>query len=271
MREPVNLGYRIFRFRGAGEAPKFPVVLLRGLGRSSGFWLEFTEHLSAHFEVICLDLLGTGLSPSRWGRANIADFSADVIHTLKELGCKRFHLVGISLGGMVAMEVAHRSKDVERLAVLASSSRGGRGSRIRPDALLRLLWSLRKGTPSNRELAPYLVARRTLQQRPNLPEVWDGVWKQEGFKTLPVLRQLLAAARFDARPALQSLPCPALFMVSRDDALVPWKNTVQLWEWTKGCRLVVLEGFGHDFPTESPDEVIGHLSEFFLEQDGAHS
>ena len=82
MFEPVKLGYRIFRFQGAGPAPNFPVVLLRGLGRSSGFWLEFTEKLSAHYEVICLDLFGTGLSDSNWGRGSITQFANDVEYTL---------------------------------------------------------------------------------------------------------------------------------------------------------------------------------------------
>lgn len=146
MTEPVKLGYRIFRFRGAGVAPKFPVVLLRGLGRSSGFWLEFTEKLSEHHEVICLDLLGTGLSRSNLGRGRIAAFADDVIFTLNQLGHSKVNLVGISLGGMVALEVAARSDLVSRLAVLASSSKGGQGGRIKPAALIKLLWSLRKGT-----------------------------------------------------------------------------------------------------------------------------
>jgi 3-oxoadipate enol-lactonase len=269
MTEPVKLGYRIFRFRGAGVAPKFPVVLLRGLGRSSGFWLEFTEKLSEHHEVICLDLLGTGLSRSNLGRGRIAAFADDVIFTLNQLGHSKVNLVGISLGGMVALEVAARSDLVSRLAVLASSSQGGQGGRIKPAALIKLLWSLRKGTPSNAELAPYLVSQATLEKRPELPEVWDNLWRQEGFRTLPVLRQLLAAAFFDGRPALKRISAPTLFMVSRDDALVPWQNTVQLSEKSQDCRLVVLEGLGHDFPTEAPDEVISHLCEFLNEGSAA--
>ncbi|NBO37244.1 alpha/beta hydrolase [bacterium] len=263
MSTPVKLGYRIFRFQGAGEALNFPVVLLRGLGRSSGFWLEFSEKLSEHAEVICLDLLGTGLSRSRWGRGSIAAFADDVIHTLNELGYQKVFFVGISMGGMVALDVATRSQLVARLAVLASSSRGNESRRIRPRALAQLLWSLRKGTPSNKELAEFLVSSKTLSQRPELPSVWDQLWRQEGFSTLPVLRQLLAAAVFDGRPALKKLNVPTLFMVSKDDNLVPWRNTVQMWEKAKDCRLVVLEGYGHDFPTEAPDEVISHLVSHF--------
>ncbi|NBW82912.1 alpha/beta hydrolase [bacterium] len=263
MSEQVFLGYRIFRFRGAGESLKFPVVLLRGLGRSSGFWLEFAEKLSERAEVVCIDLLGTGLSASKWGRGSIAEFAADVGHTLETIGLKEFYLVGISLGGMVALELSSRSDAVVKLAVLASSSRGGSEKRIETAALIRLLWSLRSGTPSNAELAPFLVSQRTLEKRPELPEIWDDLWRREGFRTVPVLRQLLAAAFFDARPALAKINQPTLFMVSRADALVPWRNTLGLCEKSKGARLVVLEEYGHDFPTEAPDLVIGHLMEFF--------
>jgi 3-oxoadipate enol-lactonase len=240
-----------------------PVVLLRGLGRSSGFWLEFSDRLAEHAEVVCIDLLGTGLSESAWGRGTIQGFAKDVQHTLEKLGYTEVYLVGISLGGMVALEVAALSDVVRKIAVLASSSRGLGGQRIRPQALVRLLWALRKGVPDNAELAPYLVSRQTLAKRPELPEVWNSLWKSEGFRTWPVLRQLMAAAIFDARPALKKISVPLMFMVSKADGLVPWQNTFRLWEQNKGNgRLIVLDDFGHDFPTEAPELVVSHLLEF---------
>lgn len=262
MSEPIQLGYRIFRFRGEGVAPNFPVVLLRGLGRSSGFWLEFTDKLAHSREVVCLDLLGTGLSRSGLGRGRIRDFAADVIHTLKLFGFNKVDLVGISLGGMVAIEVASRSDVVNRLAVFGSSSAGNGQSRIYPNALLKLLWSLRKSTPSNAELAPFLVSPETLKSRPQLASEWDVLWRQEGFNKLPVVRQLLAAAVFRGKAAIAGLEIPILFMASKGDRLVPWQNTVKLWEQAKHGQLVLLENYGHDFPTEAPDEVIGHLMQF---------
>lgn len=267
MSAPVLLGYRIFRFRGAGVALKFPVVLLRGLGRSSGFWLEFSEKLSEYTDVICVDLLGTGRSPSQWGRGTIQGFAQDVAKTLETIGLKDYYFVGISLGGMVALELSASSTAMRRLAVLATSSRGFGERRINPPALMRLLWSLRKGTPANAELAPFLVSEETLKRRPDLTKIWDDLWRSEGFKTVPVLRQLLAAAVFDARPALAKAKVPIFFMVSKADALVPWRNTLRLWEKSHDCQLVVLENFGHDFPTEDPDLVVRHLVEFFSSTD----
>jgi pimeloyl-ACP methyl ester carboxylesterase len=212
--------------------------------------------------VVCIDLLGTGLSQSSWGRGTIQGFAKDVQATLEKLGYAKVYLVGISLGGMVALEVAASSDTVERLAVLATSSRGMGEQRIRPQALMRLMWSLRQGVPDNRELAPYLVSQQTLVHRPELPDVWNRLWKSEGFSTWPVLRQLLAAALFDARPALAKIKAPILFMVSKDDALVPWRNTLRLWERTRACQLKVLDDYGHDFPTEAPDLVVKELLEF---------
>lgn len=266
MSEPIRLGYRIFRFRGEGPAPKFPVVLLRGLGRSSGFWLEFTEKLAMEREVVCIDLLGTGLSRSSLGRSRIADFAQDVSHTLRLLGYTRVDLVGISLGGMVAIEVAADSGLVNRLAIFASSSLGHSQTRIFPKALMALLWSLRKKTPSNAELAPYLVSRSTLNMRPSLPNEWDELWRQEGFRLIPVLRQLFAAALFRGKASIAKMDIPILFMASKGDLLVPWQNTVKLWECAKFGQLVLLENYGHDFPTEAPDVVIEHLRAFLESQ-----
>lgn len=263
MSAPVLLGYRIFRFQGAGGSLNFPVVLLRGLGRSSGFWLEFSEKLSEHATVVCIDLLGTGLSRSDTGRGTIRAFADDVAATLEALGFKEFYLVGISLGGMVALELSSYFSAIRKVAVLASSSRGMGEGRIRPRALGSLLWSLRKGVPDNAELAPYLVSDSTLQSRPELPEIWNELWRREGFSSLPVIRQLLAAALFDARPSLEKIQQPILFMVSKADGLVPWKNTLRLSEKARDGHLVVLENFGHDFPTEDPELVIRHLLSFF--------
>jgi pimeloyl-ACP methyl ester carboxylesterase len=264
MLAPQVLGYRTFPFQGEGNPLQFPVVLVRGLGRSSGFWLEFIDALTPWAKVVTVDLYGTGLSPSKTGRGSIEALAADVVATLEHEGLQRCHLVGISLGGMVCVEAASRpSLGLASLSVLASSARFTKERRIAPRAVAELLYALRKPIPSNGEFARWLVSQETLKNRPELPAIWDDIWRREGFQKLAVIRQLLAAALFDGRAALDALSLPVCFVVSRDDGLVDWRNSLKLWERVEGSRLHVLSGPGHDFPTERPDETASLLVSFF--------
>lgn len=266
MLAPQVLGYRTFPFRGEGSPLQFPVVLVRGLGRSSGFWLEFIDALTPWANVVAVDLYGTGLSPSKTGRGSIEALAADLVATLEREGLQPCHLVGISLGGMVCVEAA--AKPASRLAslsVLASSARFTKERRISPCAALQLLYALRKPIPQNREFARWLVSAETLRKRPDLPAIWDDIWRKEGFQKIAVLRQLIAAALFDGRAAFDALALPVCFVVSRDDGLVDWRNSLKLWERVEGARLHVMSGAGHDFPTEDPEQTSEILVSFLRE------
>lgn len=270
---PQLLGYRSFEHSGVGKPLQYPVILLRGLGRSSGFWLEFTDTLSRHGKIVTIDLLGTGLSPSRFGRGSIEALARDVAHTLRERGLLPCHLLGISLGGMVALETAGNlgatlgnprslANNIASLAVLASSARCTGERRIHPRAVAILLRALRNRVPRNAEFAHFLVASQTLSARPELPLVWDEIWKREGFERVAVVRQLLAAALFDGAGTLSAIERPTLFMVSKDDGLVDWQNSPRLWERVPQAELRVLQGAGHDFPTDCPDDTARELVSF---------
>ena len=275
---PHTLGYRIFSSHGVGIPLRHPVILLRGLGRSSGFWLDFTEHLSQSAKVITLDLYGTGQSPSKWGHGTIPAFARDVVRTIREMNLLPCHLVGISLGGMVALESARQigeaqinpadlENNVATLSILASSARCTREERIGKKAAARLIYALRKKVPRNGEFADLLVSSATLKSRPELPELWDQIWKEEGFAKIAVVRQLLAAAVFDGSKQLASIARPTFFMVSKNDGLVNWRNTPRLWERVMQGTLCVIEGAGHDFPTEKPKETAAALLDFFRNQE----
>lgn len=265
--EPRVLGYRSSPYRGQRAKLKSPIILLRGLSRSSGFWLEFPEHLSQYGDVHMLDLLGTGRSPDALGRASIADFAADVLLTLERAAFLPCHLVGISMGGMVALQCAGgdpaAAEKFSSLAVLASSSRGFGLQRIALPALVRMLGSVRGGRPRHAAFAEYLVCAETLRARPELAACWDRLWEEEGFVPRAVVRQLWAAATFNARPLLGSLRMPTLFMASAQDRLVPAANTEKLWQLVPGAELRMLQGYGHDFPTDDPAGTAEELARFW--------
>ncbi len=286
MFRPQKLGYRISKriqseqnCREDTIALQKPVVLLRGLGRSSAFWLGFERALNRHADLILVDLLGTGSSPSRWGRYRVGDHAQDVIHTLEEDSLFPCHLGAISFGGMVALKIlallsqASRGRDPQESrkvcssAVLAASARCTGEKRIDPLAAAALLSTLPQSPPRNERFAHHLVSPAFLKRNPELPQIWNEIYEREGFSRGATIGQLVGAALFHGKNTLESIVQPVLFAASTDDGLVHWRNSVRLAERVRNGSLYIYSGLGHDFPTEIPQELSLRLATFFQKND----
>ncbi len=103
---------------GTGE----PLVLLHGLGASSQDWEHQVPEFSRHYQVITPDLRGFGRSAKPSGPYSIAQFSADMLALLDTLGVKHCHLLGLSMGGAVAFQMAlDRPARLTSLVIVNSS------------------------------------------------------------------------------------------------------------------------------------------------------
>ena len=112
MNDIIN-GIRInYEVQGEGE----PLLFIHGLGSSQLDWEEQVGKFREQFKVITLDLRGHGQSEKPRGKYTMALFAKDVIALMDHLGIEKTHLVGHSLGGMVAFEIA--TKKPERLLSL---------------------------------------------------------------------------------------------------------------------------------------------------------
>lgn len=271
------MSYKLLKFRFKHSKNinkmKHPIVLLRGLGRSMSFWLDFEEELSQYCDIIFIDLLGTGGSKDFWGRGNISHFALDVLFTLKMNRVYFFHLSGISLGGMVCIEIAKLIKKEEwkelhlsSICIMASSSGGMGNKRIYLTPLCLVLFSLLisilKGTPSHKLFSHYLISQNTLDSHKEIINKWDSIWKNENFSRVALIRQLLAAVFYRVNIICVKIKIPFLFIVSKHDKLVPWINTVSLWDKIPFSELRILENLGHDMTTDSPDSIAKILFNF---------
>jgi pimeloyl-ACP methyl ester carboxylesterase len=103
------------RRAGAGEA----VVLVHGYLGGSRQWAAEIDHLSTHFDVVAVDLAGYGEARDRVAPTDMAAHAHAVLATLGALGIDRFHLLGHSMGGMVAQQmVVEAPRRVDRLATV---------------------------------------------------------------------------------------------------------------------------------------------------------
>lgn len=236
---------------GAGP----PLLLIHGLGYARWGWEPVAEPLARSFDVILFDNRGIGESDAPPGPYTAAELAADAIQVLDEAAVERAHVVGTSLGGMVAQELALRYPErVDRL-VLACTTPGGARAFPMPQATVELMLaraSLREFTEN--ALAPDPrpeVVERILVHRERTAQPFEA-WAA----------QAAAGASFDAHGRLGLLDMPTLVQTGDGDLVVDPRNGDLLVEAIPDARLSVYVGAGHIFMWQEPERFVAELEAF---------
>lgn len=254
-------GVRIFWDHG-GRLEGPPVLLVRGLSRSSSYWLGLRPLLEREHHVVVLDNRGVGRSSAVRPGFRVEDMADDCAAVLREVGA--CHVFGISLGGMVAQHLALRHPTFVRTLALGATTFGGREREPVPARVIASF--LRTATMSTgetiRSTAPITLSPAFVRARPDVVDEWVAIAEREPRNLGSLVGQLLAAARHDASAQVASLAMPVLVLVGDADQLIPPGNSRQLAARIPGAELVVLPGLAHDFPTEDPERVAALLAGF---------
>lgn len=232
-----------YRDHGVGE----PLILLHGLGSSGADWAFQAEPLGSQFRLIVPDLRGSGQSDSPPGPYSIAQFASDVWDLLDELGIERTHLMGFSLGGAVAMEMAlQRPHAIARLMTINTlpsyrlDSWRKRMELVSQVALVRGL--------GMRRLAS-LAARRLFHephQEPMRRRVVEVVGSAPRRPYLDTVRALAQWCSLDRLPALQS----EMLMLAGEHDYTPLAEKRDYAE-RFGAKFAVVGGSRHGTPFDS--------------------
>ena len=256
-------GVRIYwEVDGPEDAP--PLLLVRGLGRSASYWLEFRQLLERERRVVVFDNRGVGRSdvpPLFWGTTDMADDAALV---LEASGVERADVFGISLGGMISQQLALRHPHRVGKLVLACTTPGGRrAQRITVGAALALAKTARMSPRDAQHTnAQWVLSPDYLRRRPEIVDIWTDIATSEPRSTRGLLGQVAAGARHDAWRLLPHLAHDTLVMTGDSDRLMPPVNSERLAARLPNARLAWLEGAGHDFPTERPEETAHQILAF---------
>lgn len=257
-------GHRTY-YEVSGQGAGAPtLVMIRGLSRSSRYWLDVRPLLEARLRLVVLDNRGVGRSDAPRPGFTVADMGDDVAAVMDDAGISRAHVFGISLGGMVAMRFALRhAARVDRL-VLGATTAGGRGRLPVPVAVVgTFLGSARLGTAeAMRRTAPLTLSARALRERPEIVEKWVELAEAEPRHKLALVGQLLAARGHDASRELARITQPTLVLTGDADTLIDPAESRRLAEGIPSSRLEILPGAGHDFPTEQPAETAAAILRF---------
>ena len=223
-----------------GEGP--PLVLIGGLGFGRWGFFKQIPALSRHFRTITFDVRG-----ERDLSEGVSDLVADVVALLDHLRIRKAHVLGTSLGGFVAQELALERPDlVDRLVLVCTSY--GRGG---PESMSA--WALADmiGLPSlsaRGAVRRGLEAATSVAYRKERPEEFEQIvsWRLADSPSLSAYyEQMRAGARFDASGEVGSITSPTLVIHGAEDRYVPVANAVALAEAIPGARLRVLEDAGH--------------------------
>ena len=218
--------------RGSGE----PILLAQGLGGNVEHWGDaFLDRLAARLEVIAYDHRGVGRSPGGPDPFSIADLADDAAGLLDHLGLERAHVLGLSMGGMVAQELALRHPERVRTLTLAGTFAGGESALgTYPPAVQAIARPLLRGGSPPAALAG-LVAQQARQ--------WGVARDESALRT--VLAQLAAVGGHDTLARLGQVATPTLVLHGERDPAVPVANARILADAIPGARLEVLPGAGH--------------------------
>ena len=238
-----------------------PLVFLHGVGGDHSMWRPQLARFGARFRCVAWDMPGYGASPPP-GSWSFATFADALLRLLDALGFARIHLVGQSLGGMIAQEFAATSAD--RLATLTlcntSAAFGTMDGEFQRRFVADRLEPLERGA-SMEDVAAENIARimgpGASREARAIARACTANIPAESYK-----QAIRMIPSFDRRESLARIACPALLIAGALDAVAPAPMMERMATKVPGARFVSLEGCGHLGSIEAPDAFDAALGDF---------
>jgi len=243
-----------------------PLLLIMGFGGDHQAWALQAPAFSERYRVIAFDNRGAGQSSVPDEPYSTRMMAEDALGLLDALGIERAHVLGVSMGGMIAQELAlNHPHRVRSLQLHCTYARADGYMWALMDAWRRVRV---KATPEEwlRTIALWLFAPTTFTERPEFVEgvVQLGLANPYPFSLTGFLRQGDAVRGHDTLARLPDLTRPTLVSVAEDDILVPPRFARQLAATIPGAKLEVVERAAHGYFWERPD-VFNRMCLEFLE------
>jgi pimeloyl-ACP methyl ester carboxylesterase len=247
----IRLGDLTLHYEAGGRADGAPVVLLHGLGSSSSDWVFQLPALAPRYRVLVPDLRAHGRSSRPRGRLTIEAMAGDVAALLGALGAPPAHVVGLSLGGCVALSLALEHPARVRSLTLVNAF--ARLAPAGPRGALRMLVRLALLTGAPMRVVAAHVARG-LFPRPDQRDLYAAaVARIAGNSRRAYLGAIRAVMGFDARRRLAEVRCPTLVVAGDRDTTVPLASKTLLQRSIPGATLLVVDDSGHATPCDQAE------------------
>jgi 3-oxoadipate enol-lactonase len=241
------------------------VVFMHGIGGNRTNWHDQLPELGRHFRAASWDARGYGMSDDYEGPLDFHDFARDLNRVLDHFGARKAHLVGLSMGGLIAMDF--NALFPERVATLTICDSLPGFSHISPEQsreFVRLRLEPLLAGKELKEIAPGVAQSLISKSAP--PAVFQrfvdsmcALHRQSYIKTLQ------GAARPDVQIELEKICVPAHVVVGEEDMLTPPSLARSMAERIAGARLTIIKNAGHLPNIERPREFNAAVLPFLLE------
>jgi 3-oxoadipate enol-lactonase len=241
-----------------GKGP--PVLLIMGLSFAHQMWFRVLPTLASRFRVILFDNRGVGLSGVPKGPYTMRQMARDAVAVLDAAGVSSAHVIGASMGGMIAQELALRFPARVRSLLLACTSHGGLLARWpRFVAPRGIKWGPDQRRERELALVPMLYAPGTPidRIREDLAVQCCSPWSYKGF-----INQFAGILLWSSYFRLPSIRVPTLVVHGDHDRLVPAGNGRVVAARIPGARFQLIQNAGHILTTDQPEACRRLMIEF---------
>lgn len=262
----IDAGRIYYEEHGRGE----PLLCIQGLAMDVSGWRPQIPAWSARYRVIVFDNRDVGRSFYATEPYDIRTLATDTIAVADRLGLDRFHLIGSSMGGAIAQELALAHPERVRSMTLCVTYGGnGRWGRER-NRLALATAAAQNDEDFSSELMLLTLSEETfdelgpqLEMMARMVRAYPYRQRRDGY-----LRQLEATATHETRERLGTLRMPVHVIAAEQDLFVPvWKSR-ELARLIPGARLSVIAGAAHAVNLERTAEYNALVLEFLRDHDG---
>jgi pimeloyl-ACP methyl ester carboxylesterase len=233
-------------------------LLIQGVGMAGAAWQPQIEGLADRFRVVAFDNRGLDGSNIDLRMFSIETMALDALAVMDAVGAARWHVVGHSMGGLIAQELALRAPQrVQSLAFLCTFHRGSEATRLSPGLLWRGLRTRIGSRPMRRQaflemIFPPSVLAGT-DRDALAAQMRQVIGRDLADPPAIAMAQLRAMGRYNASERLGQLGgIPSLVVSATDDRIALPEYGRRLASAIPGARFVELSGAGHALPIQSP-------------------
>ena len=246
------------------------LLLIMGLGANTTSWEMQIPAFSREYRTVAFDNRGSGRSDKPQSPYTIPQMADDAAALLDHLGISSAHVFGMSMGGMIAQEMALRHPQRVGVLVLGGTMAGGPNAVMAGPQLIQQ-WASTALLPLEQAIENglrFLYSEEFIARNHErlVRRALDLAYLQPPLDA--VQRQVMAVLQFNTFQRLADVTSPTLVISGTADQIVPPENSRILAERIPGAQLIELEGAGHGFLAEKAEETNSTVLAFLRRQGG---
>jgi pimeloyl-ACP methyl ester carboxylesterase len=243
----------------------YPIVLIMGLTANMDWWdPELVDALSRKYRVLMFDNRGAGrtVTPPE-GDFTCEMFADDTAALMNAKGIKRANILSMSMGGLIAQELALKYPERVNNLVLGCTFCGGQHMTQATDEVMRILMDQSGGLDGVFErVLKLMFTKNFIDANSDYVKHFKERYLRAPISNANALRQLIACAKSDTYDRLPEIKNPTLVATGTDDVLIPPQNSRTLAARIPGAKLIEYQGSGHGFMSQEREAFIKDLLDF---------